>query len=158
MPVDERFRMRAYKITARSPKRPRYPEVWRCGAPWRSGGSEHELHCFAPKELEIRIPMLDESGLPIFLLDANGRPTAEVMTRVKIDSGTGAPVCRRLTWCQRADGSRVVECYSDAFEFLKRDELIDIDSIDEIKSTDVIDISDARPGESYEKFLARRKS
>jgi hypothetical protein len=116
----------------------------------------HELHCFTPKELEIRIPMLDESGLPIFVKDANGRPTATVETRTKIDPGTGAPVCRRLTWCQRADGSRVVECYSDTLEFLRRDELIDVDEITELAPSEIVDIADARPGESFERFLARR--
>jgi len=114
------------------------------------------LHCFRPAELEIKIPVLDEAGQPIFLLDLNGRPTAEVQTRTKINHGTGAPECRRLTWCQRADGSRVVECFSDAFEFLRRDELIDVDSIDELAPSEIIDIADARPGESFEKYLQRR--
>ena len=156
--------MRVFEVTGRAVRREKFNVVWRCGAPWptvdkASGVSSvtHQLRLYHKAsdpnldELVLKEEVIDdETGLPKFLKDRDGKPTTRVMTRIKQDPGTGAPQRRRLTWCTRADGSRIVECYSDSFELAKNDNLIDILDVREIDVTEVVSIEGVEPGSSYE--------
>lgn len=158
--------MRVFEVTGRAVRREKFNVVWRCGAPWptvdkTNGVSSvtHQLRLYHKAsdpnldELVCKEEVIDdETGLPRLLKDRDGKVTAKVMTRIKQDPGTGAPIRRKLTWCVRADGSRVVECYSDAFELAKNDNLIDILDVREIDASEVVSIEGAEPGSSYEEI------
>jgi|GEM_PF-3581881 hypothetical protein len=160
--------MKVFEVTGRSVRREKFHVVWRCGAPWPVADKKnglasvtHQLRLFRkasdPKfdELVEKEPVIDdETGEPKMLKDKDGKPTDKPMMRVRINNGTGAPVRRALKWCQRADGSRVVECYEDTFELAKTDDLVDILSVEEVKGP-VVSIADAENGESYEALVAR---
>lgn len=161
--------MKVFEVTGRSVRREKFNVVWRCGAPWpvadkKSGVASvtHQLRLYRKAndpmfdELVLKEHVIDdETGKPRLMKDDDGKPIkGKPMVRVKVDAGTGAPVRRPLKWCQRADGSRVIECYEDTFELAKTDDLIDILAIEEVKGP-VVSIADAKNGESYEALVAR---